>query len=134
MFEKSAPNEITEPPLEFSKIRSQFTEFLANMSELREALDASPSPVYGYGAAQIAPMLAYYLHTDFRELEAFLDEDERKIGLKFANLVPEIRSVTSAGELSDKVLLLTALDYAHVLIPKLNRLTVRSLIPNQSGT
>lgn len=76
-------------------------------------------PIYGYGAAQLLPILAYHLGDDLSTLEAVLDDDSEKDGLSYWNLPVTIRHSSHIPDLSMVTILLTAVDSARAILPKL---------------
>lgn len=66
--------------------------------------------LYGYGAAQMLPILGYHMHTDFSFLEAILDDDRSKDGLGYWNLPVKVEARREATDLSEATVLITAVD------------------------
>ena len=79
----------------------------------------SKMPLYGYGAAQMLPVIGYHLGTDFSELIAIIDDDESKDGLGYWNLPVKVISSKKIDNLFDATVLITALDNVKPIMIKL---------------
>lgn len=94
-----------------SDIRQRWELFRRQMQDCGEALGLyADGLLYGYGAAQMLPVLGYHMGTDFRELDAILDDDPAKDGIGYWNLPVRIIASTSVGDLAGATVLITALD------------------------
>jgi len=85
---------------------------------------------YGFGAAMMLPVLAYYLRTDFSFLKAVLDDDAAKDGLYYANLPVRIRHAAQLppGALRRADVLVTAVDNARGVISSLIARGARNVV------
>ena len=101
----------------FESVREVFQQQMVAASRTLHLL-AEPK-VYGYGAAQMLPVLAYHLGTDLSMLSAVLDDDPSKDGLRYSNLPLEVRSAGEAGDLQDSAVLITAVDNVKPIMEKL---------------
>lgn|GEM_PF-502060 len=75
--------------------------------------------IYGYGAAQMLPVLGYHMRTDFRELVAVLDDDPEKDGIGYWNLPVKVMPSSRAKDLSEAAVLITAVDNVQPIMTKL---------------
>ncbi len=75
--------------------------------------------VYGYGAAQMLPVLAYHLGNDLSLLTTILDDDPAKDGLYYWNLPLVIRNTASVTDLEDASIFITAVDNVQPILSKL---------------
>ena len=66
---------------------------------------------YGYGAAQMLPVIGYHMNTDFSELVAVIDDDVSKDGIGYWNLPVKVISGKKVQNLEDSTVLITAIDY-----------------------
>jgi len=102
------------------------------MRATREILDAfQERPLYGYGATQMLPALAYHLESDLGMLEAVLDDDPAKEGLYYQNLPLKIMNssritnwpatsvfITAVGNVKSILIrMLTETKPKHILYP-----------------
>jgi SAM-dependent methyltransferase len=86
------------------------------------------SPLYGYGAAQMLPVLGYHLKTDFGNLIAILDDDESKDGIGYWNLPVKVLASNKAENLREATVLITALDNVQPIMQKLLAIRPRHII------
>jgi hypothetical protein len=77
------------------------------------------SNIYGYGAAQMLPVIGYHMHTDFSELVAVIDDDESKDGIGYWNLPVKIISGKKVSDLDNSTVLITAIDNVKPIMTKL---------------
>ena len=105
-----APLTAPFPPLSPSGILERYTSFQADLDHTALRLaQASGESRYGYGAALMLPVLAYHLHTDFRELRAVVDDDPNKAGLYYINLPVPVAPSSAVSDLRDSTVLVTAI-------------------------
>lgn len=76
------------------------------------------TPIYGYGAALMLPVLSYHLGTDFSFLERIFDDDPQKNGKGYINLPVKIAAPTGFNFANIGVLL-TAIDNRRPILKKL---------------
>ena len=100
---------------EIQKRYAVFQNFMRTMTGTIKNLSGE---VYGFGAAQMLPVLAYHLKTDFSRFKTILDDDPAKAGLFYWNLPLKIQS-SGQVKLSDASIVLTALDNAQPILSKL---------------
>jgi hypothetical protein len=77
------------------------------------------SKIYGYGAAQMLPVLAYHLETDFSQLIAVLDDDPAKDGIGYWNLPVRVLPPSRAPDISEASVVITAIDNVVPIMTKL---------------
>lgn len=87
-----------------------------------------PSPIYGLGAAQMLPVLAYHLRSDLSFLSCVLDDDPRRVGLTYPGLSVSIRKPSPDIDLRSGRVLITALDAARPLIQRAVELGARQIL------
>ena len=102
-----------------AKIHSTFKVFQNKMFASQKTMKALAGPIYGYGAAQMLPVIAYHLKTDLSELKAVLDDDPQKDGLTYSNLPVKIMTPDKANDFDESSVLLTAIDNASPILKKL---------------
>jgi hypothetical protein len=74
--------------------------------------------VFGAGAAQMLPILAYHFESDLSELVAILDDNEGKVDHTYPGLTPKIRPFSSV-EIDQAAFIVTALDSSRQIMPRL---------------
>lgn len=125
-----APAHFAPPPAR-DDIQAQFSLFRQQLDSLRRSLDRltlQGEPIYGYGAAQMAPTIAYHLQSDFGFLRAILDENPAKTGLTYPSLKPLIESADAHPSLAHAAVLVTAADSARPILRKVTDLRARFVL------
>jgi len=113
-------NDTVVPIYDYDQVVQRYKLFFEQMRYTAQLLDLyKDQKIYGYGAAQMLPVLAYHLGTDFKELEAVLDDDPNKHGAGYWNLPVTISMSQEIPDLEDSTILLTALDNAAPIIRRL---------------
>jgi SAM-dependent methyltransferase len=110
-------------------IRKRYRLFRDQMHATRAVLEGLlPGKLYGYGAAQMLPVLAYHLGSDLGFLTAVLDDDPLKEGIGYWNLPVRVMPSSWAQDLSDCSVLITAPDNVQPIMTKLLALRPRHII------
>lgn len=101
-------------------IRERYAIFHRQMSTVNDVLKSfEGTTVYGYGAAQMLPVLAYHIGNDLALLTAVLDDDPAKDGLHYWNLPLVIRHTDRISDLEAASVFITAVDNAKPILSKL---------------
>lgn len=111
--------EALEPAPDGDRVKTSISLFQRQMNTTREVLDSLEGPIFGYGAAQMLPVLAYHLKTDLAFLEAVLDDDPEKKGVRYWNLPVQIIPSAEIDGLADASVLITAVDNAEPIMRRL---------------
>lgn len=116
-----------KPDLDY--IRGQYSIFEKQMA-LTGAILKSPAvqPLYGYGAAQMLPVLAYHLKSDLSMLQAVLDDDPAKNHWYYQNLPLLIQNPAIVEDFATVSILVTAFDNAAPILDKLLKNRPKHLI------
>lgn len=115
--------EIKKPIHDVPDLSARYQVFQNQMSVVHDTLSAFPATnLYGYGAAQMLPVLSYHLKDDFSSFTAVLDDDSAKHGIYYWNLPLIIRQVESVSDLGEATVFITAVDNVK---PIMNRLLER---------
>ncbi len=85
-------------------------------------------PIFAFGAAQMLPVLAYHLQTDFAEIEAILDDNPEKDSLVYPTLKPVIHTVENSSFSRNSAIIVTALDSFKAIISRLISLSPRYIV------
>lgn len=116
-FKKSstpAASDIVQSRFTPSEIHSRHAAFKDDMVRTGELLlglaDWGDGEVFGYGAAQMLPVLAYNMQTDLSMLQAVLDDDPAKQGLYYKNLSLRIMSPVVVKRMQETSVFITAPD------------------------
>ena len=93
-----------------SDILDRYAVFKSNMESANRRMSfLNGTPVYGYGAALMLPVLAYHLGNDFSRFKFIIDDDKTKEGLYYMNLPVSIRSMEHVTDIENSVILITAI-------------------------
>ena len=112
--------EIVEPTFDVSAIRERYAIFRRQLSTANDTLKSlEGTTIYGYGAAQMLPVLAYHLDNDLSSLTAVLDDDPAKDGLHYWNLPLVIRHTASVTDFDAASVFITAVDNVKPILSKL---------------
>ena len=105
---------------QLSAIGERYDLFRQQMTAAQRSMELlSVGPRYGYGAAQMLPVIGYHMGTDFAYLDAILDDDAAKDGSGYTNLPVRIRKPDGETRLDRSSVLITAFDNVQ---PIMNRL------------
>jgi hypothetical protein len=109
-------------------IQNGFKRFTKTLSQTKEQLDylySNGTKLYGFGAAQMVPCLAYHLNTDMNEFVCIYDDNLEKNGKTYPGLKTTISSTNDFSTIKEGAVLVTALDSARKIIPRLIQLQAR---------
>ncbi|HBN10243.1 MAG TPA: hypothetical protein DD435_16930 [Cyanobacteria bacterium UBA8530] len=110
-FRKGKPQARPEPAFGFEEIRERYRLFQQQARTVAGEIESMHRErLFGYGAAQMLPVLNFHLGGALERLEAVLDDDWGKDGLFYQNVPLIIRHPSQVGSLRDSTLVLTALD------------------------
>ncbi len=108
-----APPALPDICRRYKLFRNQMDAASAVLAEFRGAR------VYGYGAAQMLPVLGYHMRTDFGELVAVIDDDPAKDGIGYWNLPVKVIASRNVKSLTGASVLITAIDNVQPIMAKL---------------
>lgn len=109
-------------------VLTRYTLFQQRMDSTNKYLQSLKSPIVGYGAALMLPVLAYHLKTNFSGVEFIADDDKNKEGLFYINLQVPIKSTDAIKDPSSTTILITAIDNCRQIIPKALALNPKRII------
>jgi SAM-dependent methyltransferase len=102
------------------EIARRYLLFREQMASARSAFaELNGAPIYGYGAAQMLPVLAYHMGTDLHELAAVIDDDPAKDGIGYWNLPVKVVHSARIKDISAASVLITALDNVQPIMTRL---------------
>lgn len=132
-FTKKGKRDEGTPPRSFPydvlSIQKRYRLFRGYLAQVREVLESLRGfPVYGYGAAQMLPTLAYHLESDLSMLACVLDDDPAKDGRSYANLPLTIRLPQKIKDLEEASVFITAVDSVKPILNKLLERRPRHII------
>jgi hypothetical protein len=122
-FTRASPAKVVQdvtPRPTLNGIHDRYKLFRNQMQATTDMLKAfAGSTVYGYGAAQMLPVLGYHMATDFGQLTAVLDDDPEKEGIRYWNLPVKIIPSSKALDIAESSVFITAVDNVQPIMTKL---------------
>jgi len=118
------------PPTQ-TEMKEGYSQFRQQLNQLRNSIEHLANRgvnTYGYGAAQMAPILAYHMESDWRFLKCILDDNPDKRGLTYPGLQVCIESPQVDPSFVDGAVMITAADSSRSILPKLTALGVRYIL------
>lgn len=101
-------------------ISERYPLFRRQLAATNDVLESfAGTVVYGYGAAQMLPILAYHLGNNLSLLTAVLDDDPVRDGWYYWNLPLAIRHTSRVESLKDASVFITAVDNVQPILGKL---------------
>lgn len=85
-------------------------------------------PIYGYGAAQMLPVIAYHLENDLSCLISILDDDPSKDGISYWNLPVTVQSSRKVRDIEKATVVITAIDNANPIMRRLFEIRPKHII------
>ncbi len=117
---KFKEKEIETPDWRNLHIKKSYELFKLQMETANTILETfKEDRCYGYGAAQMLPILSYHMKNDLSDLISILDDDPSKDGLGYGNLPVKIKHPKHINNLEDATIMLTAIDNANPIMKKL---------------
>ncbi len=112
-----------------AEIQTRYQLFRDQMRATRAVLDSlNGEKIYGYGAAQMLPVLAYHLDTDLGQLAAILDDDPQKDGIGYWNLPVRVILSGRAQDIAASSVLITAIDNVQQIMARLLPMRPRHIL------
>ena len=108
-------------------VKGAFTEFKTMLRCSRDQAASLGEKCYGFGAAQMLPILAYHMESDFGFMEAILDDNPERSMCRLPGVSPVIRAPID-GEVHDAAVMITALDSTRPILKRLIELNPRRIL------
>jgi hypothetical protein len=102
--------------------------FREQIETLNRLLPTVSEPVYGYGGAQMTPILAYHMKSDFSFLECILDDNPARHGKSYPHMPVVIQLPAPGFTLKESAVLVTALDSLRPIFRRTVDLEARHII------
>ena len=118
----------TQPTREAATV--SIDTFRRHMKDTAEVLDVVPRQrLYGFGAAQLLPVLLYHLESGFERFASILDDSPDRVDAYYPHAQTPIAS-PAAVDLSEATVLVTAVDAARPIVTRLEALQAdRVVVP-----
>lgn len=131
-FQKNTVNNISGNPMQESigidTIRQGFEQFSGGLRKMRDQLIQLKEPCYGFGAAQMLPVLAHHMESDLSFMEAILDDNDDRIGKYLPGVDCPIMAPSQVTNISDSAVMVTALDSMRPILQRLMEISPRRII------
>lgn len=115
----SASNEkLNIKPIPEKIISDNFNTFKKSLQESLKQLLYYDEKIIGLGAAQMLPTIGYHMESNLDFICKIYDDDENRIDKYLPYISPQIQKFTS-DDISDAIILITALDSSKSLLKKL---------------
>jgi len=131
-FDKEIPGgSIDNPtfiPMENNKIMKRFLEFEGSLLNAKEFCENSDEDVYGFGAAQMLPIIAHHMKSDMSFLKGIIDDNSDRVGTFLPGVEAPIVSSESVENIQDSVVMITALDSTRPILRRLLDISPRRIL------
>lgn len=121
-FEKSNSNSNTDPQgfelQNLNNIKRSFAEFKLNLRMTIDQAISLKEKCFGFGGAQMLPILAYHMGSNLDFMDAILDDNIERNGTTLPGIFPEIRTPID-GEMDNATVMITALDSTRPILRRL---------------
>lgn len=117
-----------DPKITPENVLAAYEIFRKQISSFGESLRHVKEPIWGYGAAQMLPILAYHMNSDLGFLEGILDDNPNRHGKNFPHLAPVIRMPNTTIKLRDAAIIITALDSMRPILQRILPLAPRRVL------
>jgi len=120
-FKKSSKNtkkQNTKAPLIKKIITDNFEIFKETLKVSTHQILALDEPIIGLGAAQMLPQIAYHMESNLEFVSKIYDDNDDRIGKYLSCVYPKIEKF-SENDISDSIIMITALDSSRVLLKKI---------------
>lgn len=114
-------------------VRQRYSLFQRQLTVFTEGLARTEGMLYGFGAAQMVPTLAYHMQSDLSFLQCILDDNPDRHDLMYPDLPVRIKKPKEDMDLSGASVVITALDSIRPILGRLIGSRAKEiLVPVQS--
>ena len=114
-------------PLQLQNVTKAYSEFRDALGSAHEQAVSLKETCFGFGAAQMLPILAYHMESDLGFMQAILDDNQERWMSRLPGVKPLIRGLQE-NELTDAAVMITALDSARPIVKRLLGLNPRRIL------
>lgn len=107
-------------------IKKGFVDFKYSIEAVINQAANLNEKCYGFGAAQMLPILAYHMNSSLDFMESILDDNLDRCGNYLPGITPSIRSANI--DIQDAVVMITALDSTRAILRRLLEKSPRRII------
>lgn len=107
-------------PISKDIIKKSYNIFKLQLQSFIKSIEINKNKkLYGYGAAQMVPTLAYHMQSDLSFLECIYDDNRDKHNLKYPNLKPIIQHITDNNFYKNQDIIILAIDSLRPIFQRL---------------
>ncbi|MCX6733044.1 MAG: methyltransferase domain-containing protein [Candidatus Roizmanbacteria bacterium] len=114
-------------PQPYKVVKAAFAEFKTILKFSVDKATGFGEQCFGFGAAQMLPILAYHMESDLGFMDAILDDNPERSMCRLPGVSPLIR-VPRERELRDAAVMVTALDSSRAILKRLIELEPRRIL------
>lgn len=115
--------------IDIKSIKRNYELFCNQFLTTSEVLNSlKETCIYGYGAAQMLPVISYHLKNDLSCLKCVLDDDPDKDGLYYWNLPVGVRHPDKFSDIGESTVFITAIDNVKPILRKLFELNPKHIV------
>jgi len=114
--------------LTMTTIENNFRSFKTSVISTVDQASKLMENCYGFGAAQMLPVLAYHAQSDLSFMQGILDDNPNRVGTQLPGVASPIISVAEAENLTDSAIMITALDSMRPIMKKVIELNPRRIM------
>lgn len=108
--------------------RQRFAIFKRQLMMARDTMQSVSEEKYGFGAAQMMPILAYHMETDFGWMRNIIDDSPQREGMNFPGMPVTIRLPRPGETFEGAAFMVTALDSYRPIMKRLIGLRPRRIV------
>lgn len=124
---KRTPPRFAQPTTD--QVAASLRVFQEQMTTALNIVSATQGdPIYGYGAAQMLPTVAYHMHSDFSFMKSVLDDNADRNGLTYPYMPIVIEKPAEGFDLRNATVLVTALDSARPILKRVFALGAKRVV------
>ena len=122
----SNKNEYGTHQFDSKLIRSLYSDFKNELIASKNQLMLLDKNIYGFGAAQMLPILAYHMDSNLEFMKAIIDDNSERIGTYLPYINSPIISVNDV-DIENSTIVITALDSSRNLMKRILELNPRRI-------
>jgi hypothetical protein len=133
-FEKKSKSKSGCPEysvIDFSFIKNSYQDFSISLINLDNQLRNLDEEIFGFGAAQMLPILAYHMKSRLEMMSAILDDNIERTNTRLPSIYPIIKT-PKIEEVRGSSVVITALDSSRPIMKRLIELNPRRIISPMS--
>ena len=108
-------------------IKNSFLDFRFGVQAVVSQAKQLNEKCYGFGGAQMLPILAYHMNSELEFMDAILDDNLERNLTRLPSIAPLIRTPV-AGEMKNAAIMITALDSSRPILRRLLEANPRRIL------